>query len=94
MTPDAEYFLRTNLSLQLQVARLALLRGEHIVFEQSLADASSWLSTYFDAESAPVRGAAATIDEIRTGIPAVTVPDISESLRLLRQFHSINESAQ
>mgnify|MGYP001826346873 CR=1 FL=1 len=94
MTPDAEYFLRTNLSLQLQVARLALLRGEHIVFEQSLADASSWLSTYFDTESAPVRGAEATIAEIRTGIPAVTVPDISESLRLLRQFHSINESEQ
>jgi uncharacterized protein HemX len=94
MTPDAEYFLRTNLSLQLQVARLALLRGEHIVFEQSLADASIWLSTYFDAESAPVRGAEATIAEIRTGIPAVTVPDISESLRLLRQFHSINESEQ
>jgi uroporphyrin-3 C-methyltransferase len=94
MTPDAEYFLRTNLSLQLQVARLALLRGEHIVFEQSLADASIWLSTYFDTESAPVRGAEATIAEIRTGIPAVTVPDISESLRLLRQFHSINESEQ
>ena len=27
MTPDAVYFLRTNLSLQLQAARLALLRG-------------------------------------------------------------------
>ena len=94
MTPDAEYFLRTNLSLQLQVARLALLRGEHIVFEQSLSDASNWLSTYFDTESAQVRGAEATIAEIRTGIPTVTVPDISESLRLLRQFNSINESQQ
>jgi len=94
MTPDAEYFLRTNLTLQLQVARLALLRGEQAVFEQSLDDAAEWLDLYFDTESAQVRGAEATLAEIREGLFAVTPPDISESLRLLRQFNSINESAQ
>jgi uroporphyrin-3 C-methyltransferase len=94
MTPDAEYFLRTNLTLQIQVARLAMLRGEQAVFEQSLDDAADWLDLYFDAESAQVRGAKATIAEIRQGLFAVTPPDISESLRLLRQFNSINESAQ
>jgi len=94
MTPDAEYFLRTNLTLQLQVARLALLRGEQAVFQQSLDDAAEWLDLYFDTESAQVRGAEATLAEIREGLFAVTPPDISESLRLLRQFNSINESAQ
>ncbi len=94
MTPDAEYFLRTNLTLQIQVARLALLRGEQTVFEQSLDDASDWLDLYFDTESAQVRGAKATIAEIREGLFAVTPPDISQSLRLLRQFNNINESAQ
>jgi uroporphyrin-3 C-methyltransferase len=94
MTPDAEYFLRTNLTLQIQVARLAMLRGEQAVFEQSLDDAADWLDLYFDSESAQVRGAKATIAEIRQGLFAVTPPDISESLRLLRQFNSINESAQ
>jgi len=94
MTPDAVYFLRTNLTLQLQAARLALLRGEQAVFEQSLDDAAEWLDLYFDAESAQVRGAKATLAEIRSGLFAVAPPDISESLRLLRQFNSINESAQ
>ena len=94
MTPDAVYFLRTNLTLQLQAARLALLRGEQAVFEQSLDDAARWLDLYFDAESAQVRGAKATLAEIRSGLFAVAPPDISESLRLLRQFNSINESAQ
>jgi uncharacterized protein HemX len=94
MTPDAEYFLRTNLTLQIQVARLALLRGEQAVFEQSLNDASHWLATYFDTESAQVRGARATIAEIRAGMFTVSPPDISQSLRLLREFNSINESAQ
>ncbi len=94
MTPDAEYFLRTNLTLQIQVARLALLRGEQAVFEQSLDDASDWLDLYFDTESAQVRGAKATIAEIREGMFSVAPPDISQSLRLLREFNSINESAQ
>jgi len=94
MTPDAEYFLRTNLALQLQVARLALLRGEQAVFEQSLGDAAEWLDLYFDTQSAQVQGAKATLAEIQDGLFAVTSPDISESLRLLRQFNSISESAQ
>jgi uroporphyrin-3 C-methyltransferase len=94
MTPDAEYFLRTNLTLQIQVARLALLRGEQAVFDQSLDDASDWLDLYFDGDSAQVRGAKATIAEIREGMFTVSPPDISQSLRLLREFNSINEAAQ
>jgi len=94
MSPDAEYFLRTNLTLQLQVARLALLRGEQAVFQQSLDDASSWLRTYFDASSAQVESALDTIAEIRDDLYPVTAPDISGSLRLLRQFNTIAETAQ
>jgi uroporphyrin-3 C-methyltransferase len=94
VTPDAEYFLRTNLTLQIQVARLALLRGETAVFEQSLNDASSWLHQYFDAESTQVAAALQTIDEIRGGQFAITAPDISNSLRLLRQFRTLAETAQ
>jgi uroporphyrin-3 C-methyltransferase len=94
LTPDAIYFLRANLTLQLQAARLALLRGEQAVFDQSLDDAAAWLNTYFDAESAQVESALQTIAEIRGAMFAVTPPDISESLRLLRQFNSIAETAQ
>jgi len=94
MTPEAAYFLRTNLALQLQAARLALLRGEQAVFQQSLDDASAWLDLYYDAESAQVASALQTITEIRGSMFAVTTPDISESLRLLRQYETLAESAQ
>ena len=94
VTPDAEYFLRTNLTLQIQVARLALLRGETAVFEQSLNDAGSWLHQYFDTESSQVVAALQTIDEIRGGQFAIAAPDISNSLRLLRQFRTLTETAQ
>ena len=85
VAPDAVYFLRANLSLQLQAARLALLRNEQQIFEQSLDDASAWLGRYYDADSAPVQSALETIAEIRNSMLAVAPPDISESLRLLRQ---------
>ena len=94
VTPDAVYFLRTNLTLQLQVARLALLRGETAVFEQSLDDASAWLERYFDTDSTQVAASLQTIAEIRGGHFSVTTPDISASLRLLRQFRTLTEPAQ
>lgn len=94
MTPDAEYFLRTNLTLQLQVARLALLRGEKAVFEQSLDDAVDWLRTWFDVDSAQVASTLETLAEIRDDMVVAAAPDISESLRLLRQYRTIAETAQ
>jgi uncharacterized protein HemX len=94
MSPDAEYFLRNNIALQLQSARLALLRGEQAVFEQSLDDTSALLNDYFDVSSTPVVGALTTIAEIRGHVFSAEVPDISESLRLLRQFRTLSENAQ
>ncbi len=94
LTPDAEYFLRNNIALQLQAARLALLRGEQAVFEQSLDDTNALLRQYFDTDSAPVAGALETLEEIRGNMLATTAPDISGSLDLLRQFQVLRENSQ
>jgi uroporphyrin-3 C-methyltransferase len=94
ISPQAEYFLRTNLALQLQTARLALLRGEQSAYEGSLADASAWIETYFDTGSTQVAAAVQSIGELSGGMFDVAAPDISESLRLLRRYNSVTESAQ
>lgn len=94
LAPEAQYFLRANLALQLQSARLALLRGEKASFEQSLDDASTWLKDHFVADSAPVVSALATIEDIRSTTLDVEYPDISESLRLLRQQRTLASDAQ
>jgi uroporphyrin-3 C-methyltransferase len=94
LSPDAEFFLRNNIALQLQSARLALLREEQAIFEQTLDDTSALLTEYFDAESAAVTGALETIAEIRGYVFTTETPDISQSLRLLRQFRALNEIAQ
>ena len=94
LTPDTARLIRSNLALQLQAARLALLRGEQAIFEQSLDDANALLDAYFDTGSAPVSSAQQTIVEMRDSLFAVTPPDISESLRLIRQFRTLSESEQ
>lgn len=89
IAPEAQYFLRANLALQLQAARLAMLRGEETIFQQSLDDAAAWLTEYYDAGSNPVQSALQTITDIRGSVFSVAAPDISESLRLLRQFNAL-----
>lgn len=92
IAPEARYFLRANLALQLQAARLSLLRGEAEIFEQSLDDAANWLTEYYDTDSTPVRSALQTIAEVRGSDLSVALPDISESLRLLRQFNAFADA--
>lgn len=94
LSPDAEHFMRSNIALQLQAARLALLRGEQVVFQQTLDDTSTMLSEYFDTGSPQVDGALETIAEIRGHVFATQVPDISESLRRLREFRILRENSQ
>ena len=88
LTPGSEPLIRSNLALQLQAARLALLRGEQELFRQSLDDAERWLTAYFDMESASVAGALDTVRDIRDEYRQTERPDISESLRLLRQYQA------
>lgn len=94
ISPDAKYFLRANLGLQLQAARLALLRGEKATFQHSLDDATAWLREYYARDNASVVGALQTLDEIRNQQFEAEFPDISESLRLLRQQRTLTGNAQ
>ena len=91
LVPGTEPPIRANLSLQLQAARLALLKGEQSVFEQSLDDAAEWLEQYFDGASLQVQSARTTLSEVRDSSVTGDRPDISESLRLLRQYRSLSE---
>ncbi len=94
ISPDAEYFLRNNIALQLQAARLALLRGEQTIFEQTLDDTSAMLENYFDTSSPQVASAQQTIAEIREQVFTIAMPDISGSLRLLQQFRTLSETGE
>ncbi|MEX2260116.1 MAG: uroporphyrinogen-III C-methyltransferase, partial [Woeseia sp.] len=92
LPPDAVYFLRTNLKLQLQAARLALLQNEQALFEQSLDDAADWLQEYFDPETTPVSSTLETINELKASRFSLMRIDISRSLTLLRRYVALQAS--
>jgi uroporphyrin-3 C-methyltransferase len=93
LLPGTEPLIRANLALQLQAARLALLRGEQSIFDQSLEDADVWLDTYFDTDSLQVQSARTTLEEIQSIVVATELPDISAPLTLLRQYEALSETA-
>lgn len=92
LPPDAAWFLQNNLMLQLQTARLALLRGERTIFEQSLDDAAEWINEYYDTDSRTVRSTLSNIASLRDTRFSASLPDISRSLALLRQYMSLSAS--
>jgi uncharacterized protein HemX len=62
------------------------------VFGQSLDDAADWLKEYYDADSSAVASALDTISQLQDESVGVTPPDISGSLRLLRQYRTLRNA--
>ena len=83
--PEERYYLYRTLELELEAARLALLRGDSANYTQSVEAAERALQTRFDADDPGVRGALETLTRLQ-GIELVPEwPDISGSLAELRR---------
>lgn len=85
LPPHEEYFLRQNLILKLQVAQIALLDGNQQIFETALLEARDWVSAGFDAGDAATISMQAELTRLAEQQIAVELPDISGSLRAVRQ---------
>jgi uroporphyrin-3 C-methyltransferase len=83
LAPDQIYFLKQNLQLQLEVARLALLRRDQELFNQSLEHADNWLAEYFDLNQDKIQGLRQEIASLRQLVLRPPLPDLSGSLRAL-----------
>lgn len=83
LSPEQNMFLRDNLRLKFEVARLALLQKNTVVYRQSLHEVSEWLAVYFNKDAVAVK---VLLDEVTilSGIELqVALPDISGSLAAL-----------
>ena len=85
LPPHEEYFLRQNLILKLQVAQIALLDGNQQIFETALLEARDWVSAGFDVGDAATISMQAELTRLAEQQIAVELPDISGSLRAVRQ---------
>ncbi len=86
LPPDLHGLLVQNLRLQLQAARTALLLRDAAQYDNALRTASDWVQRYLGTEDASVQAAVSTLAELRRIKISPTPPDISGSLRRLRQL--------
>jgi uncharacterized protein HemX len=75
---------RRQLEVELELARIAALRGDEQAFVSGLERAIEILRRDFDGDSADVDGALTLLGELRGFDIAPELPDISGSLNLLR----------
>lgn len=85
LPPDQQHFVYQNLRLQLEGARLALLRRNQPLFNTSLQTAEQWIRDFFDPEDGATRAMLEGIASLRPVNVDPVMPDISGSLVVLQE---------
>lgn len=85
LPPEQTYFLQQNLRLQLDTARLALLRQDDAAYHETLSNAETWLQKYYAQSDASIQNYLAALRELQALKLDTALPDISGSLQALRQ---------
>ncbi len=93
LAPEQRYFLRQNLRLDLEAARIALLRRDAQTYRQTLGSAQKWIARYFDNEAAPTAGALQELAHLQQTDIAPSLPDISGSLNALQTWLNKRQAA-
>lgn len=83
LTAAEESMLVRSLDVDLQIARLAVIRNEGKLYRDSLDSVRDRLNRYFDLESTHVQAALSTLDEVSQAELPDELPDISGSLAML-----------
>jgi len=84
LTVNEQTLVRRQLELELEMARLGLLRGQAEVFQVSLVAAKARLEEDFQASDPAVESSVALLEDMMALDIAPAPPDISGSLNLLR----------
>lgn len=95
LPPEEDYYLRQNLILKLQLAQLALLRGEKEVYAASLAEARAWVLDNFQTDDRVTQAMIEGLDNLASIDISRDMPNVTDSLRevraLLASFHQAED---
>lgn len=86
LLPSEEYFLTLNLRLELENARLSVLRADTGNLRASVVLIQSWLRQYFDTNDSAVINVMETLDRMQAIELKPALPDISSSVESLRAY--------
>ncbi len=84
MPPEHRYFIYQNLRMQLEAARFAILRADAELYKSSLTTVKEWLDE-FVVKDPTAQAMAEEVDALLKVNIRPELPDISGSLRLLRE---------
>lgn len=90
LPPNQEFFLRQNLMLKLEAARLALLQRDTPSYRTSLDAANGWLRAFYSTGDSAVQSAIEEITELGRQDLRWEHPDIARSLQALRQYMAVS----
>ncbi len=85
LSPDQSAWARLNLQLMLEEAEMAVLRGNQPLYERALNKAKKTVSEWYDASNPAIRGVTDTLNELSGNNVDPELPDISQSLSLLKE---------
>lgn len=94
LAPEQQYFVRENLRLTLQSARIALLARIEPAYHADLERAIGWLETYYDRHSRPVSNAAASLRQLQATRIAADLPSLGETLAAVRSARAARDGTQ
>jgi uroporphyrin-III C-methyltransferase len=86
LLPDEQYFLYQNLRLQLEAARLAVLRRDTTGMQDSMRVIKTWLNEYFDLQDLRLENIIREIESINGVVLNPALPVIGSSLDALSLY--------
>lgn len=86
LPPEQRYFLRRNLQLKLESARVALLLDNTAAWKASLDESVEWTRRYFDSNEPSVKNALATLERLAAAKLSANLPDLTTTRDLLHKL--------
>ncbi len=86
LPPEQRYFLRRNLQLKLESARLALLLDNTTAWKASLDEAAAWTKHYFDDKEPAVKETLDALEHLGTIQLLPPLPDLGTTRSLLQKL--------
>jgi uroporphyrin-3 C-methyltransferase len=93
MAPDQVFFVRENLKLRLEGARLAILTRQYEPARADLAAANTALGTWFDPAARRTQSAATLLQQIRGETRSADLPHIDATLLALGNVQAAIDAA-
>ncbi len=92
LTPEEAQFIREQLSVKLEIVKIALVQQNEQLYQSSLADAKKWVELNF-AKNAETSGFITELDRFNAIKIRSHFPDISLSLKMLRDITKLRLEA-